>query len=113
MSSAFINQLIDNNELTAIVGGKYECFCGSKLKKTSLRAHMKTKKHLAKVNGRDCDICLESRTNFEKCSQCVHEICTSCHSKITKCPFCRKEYEADVDTFIKDIQRLIHDLFEF
>jgi hypothetical protein len=56
-------------------------------------AHLQTQKHrrAAVEQAVECEICLldQPRTVFVKCGQCVHTWCTSCNTKVNKCPFCR------------------------
>lgn len=80
----------------------FHCECGSVIQKSSLRTHLKTKKHqklLEKMNKTttECVICMESHTTTPfTCKTCYNTHCITCHEKIDRCPFCRAtfmEYE--------------------
>lgn len=66
--------------------------CNKTIKKTSKANHLKSKKHLENQQAKECEVCLENKISFKHCTQCVHDWCDSCHSKMTKCPFCRKTF---------------------
>jgi hypothetical protein len=40
------------------------------------------------MTDKSCEICYEPG-NLVVCTQCVHEWCLECHSKMYKCPYCR------------------------
>jgi hypothetical protein len=84
-----IMNIMNNNE--------WHCdTCDKTIKRKSKSGHLKSKTHLSKLvhhnpTHKDCDVCYEAKLDFKSCIQCVHTWCVDCHSKITKCPFCRKE----------------------
>lgn len=60
--------------------------------------------------GEECDICLQTDIEYyfiNECS-CKHLLCLTCVSKLTKCPFCRKQFSHET-LFLTDVYR-IHDL---
>lgn len=74
---------------------KYECECGSVIKRKSLSAHFKTKKHLSFViTVIECDICCITQSSFFKCQTCRNSYCMSCHVQLraSSCPFCRSAF---------------------
>ncbi|MDC3332912.1 hypothetical protein OAV62_01590 [bacterium] len=97
MTSALVNQF-------TVVMGRYHCGCGSSLKRSSLRMHLKTRKHKKFLTGaksnvlKECTICCEDKNVFWKCTTCINDHCTDCHDAITnfKCPYCRTSWTRPV-----------------
>jgi hypothetical protein len=116
MASTVITQMIEKNELVR-EGSRFRCFCGSILKEKSVKGHLSTKKHKTALEKsdcilikQDCDICMETQMQFKSCDQCRHSICTTCSSKVTKCPFCRFEYNRlGFVEFLKQVHELLID----
>jgi len=67
--------------------------CNVDLKPKSKYSHLKSKTHVTKQTPpepKECGICYETTLDVKTCSQCVNVCCATCHSKVDKCPFCRK-----------------------
>ena len=66
--------------------------CDKTLKKSSKYKHL-SKSHSQNSNKAiECDLCLTESKNFKNCVQCIHSWCSDCHTKMDKCPFCRKPF---------------------
>lgn len=92
MSLEKITTLKQNGTIQEIDKYFLQCKCSIRVfKKTSLRSHLKSKKHLNFFNIKECVICYEHPDYFWSCSSCKNEHCIDCHDKIRngKCPFCR------------------------
>ncbi len=79
------------------IDNMFQCDCGSKIKKTSLYKHKKSKKHVFYIQHKDlpdCAICLENKiTSYSfQCDTCKNSHCSQCHPKMDKCPFCRASF---------------------
>jgi hypothetical protein len=112
-----------NNEHSSII--KYECKCGSTIKPSSLRQHLKTKKHQSyiasllntRVEEKECDICYEIKSQHFKCSVCNNTHCLTCHNNLLtpNCPFCRSAFIRDVKKEEEEAKRrrIINTAFGF
>jgi hypothetical protein len=65
--------------------------CDKTLQKSSKYKHLKSKSHSMALQV-ECDLCLNESRKFKNCLQCVHSWCSDCHTKMDKCPFCRKPF---------------------
>ena len=76
---------------------KYQCVCGSVVKRTSRRTHLKSKRHNNRQHflaiDQECSICMEDKKLFYKCNNCSNTHCKDCFKnlQIKKCPFCRQQ----------------------
>ena len=78
---------------------RYQCGCGSEMNFTSLRRHLKSKKHLQweeKEDNRECGVCYELKIDNSAidCKECHNKLCPDCFGRLRrkKCPFCRTFY---------------------
>jgi len=97
--STLVATLITEGTLSEVEHHVYKCECSSSrtLKRTSLRRHLKSKRHLAHTavpERMECGICYDDKSNFWTCSTCKNNHCSDCHKNIRnrKCPFCRSPF---------------------
>jgi hypothetical protein len=124
---SLLNRLLASQTIFLVDLDQYRCGCGSLLKKSSLRKHIKTNKHIKYENDEDeelidyhaevvhqppledCNICYEGKEDFATCTQCHQKICLDCHGKVNKCPFCRLEWPITKEDFVNTIRILMED----
>ncbi len=90
-----LSELLQTNILSVLPDNIFQCKCGSILKKSSISSHLKSKKHQKYCERKECPICMENPDVARyTCRQCKNEHCMECHPNMTKCPFCRKEFQS-------------------
>ncbi len=115
-----IQGLLDEGVFVVSGNGRFVCVCGSEIARSSVRKHLKTKKHLEwpfdeddefgeddpvknsppleekeEKKVEECGICMMDVgiENFHKCRQCVNKHCNECHPRLQgKCPYCRTPF---------------------
>jgi hypothetical protein len=111
----FIDSLIEKGILSRhpTRNGCYQCVCGSIFKRTNVRSHQDSKRHLKYmqdcptqppslnlegVETLECAICYTDQPDesFFECTCCHQKHCGLCHSLIResnpRCPFCRTTF---------------------
>jgi hypothetical protein len=95
-----IRFLLDTHFFKPLEDQRYQCPCGSVLKRSSLSNHLKHSKHhqtfmVGSKGCPECPICYESVPLEDHwfCNICRNHHCWTCHKTIrttsVKCPFCR------------------------
>ena len=114
-----MNSLIENGTLSKIetINGRQRAFCncGKSVFLKGIKKHLKSKyhqKHFSSgvpVSSVNCDICYESKSEFFTCDTCRNQHCTSCHTRMNRCPFCRSNFPS-LNTPPSNDRRTVRDI---
>ena len=90
------------------------CICGEEVEEGNIFEHLDTPKHIEwEIRNAstlsECLICYEDKSKFFLCETCLQKHCSTCHSHLKSCPFCRAYFKRTPS----ELTKLLDFLFSF